>query len=381
MLNDNPMRRQVYSVPALLRAVYPAIEPQVRYILTTPEIFSVKKIILTGCGDCWCAALAAKQVFETFLAIPIEVVSPLALSRYYQMKWVGESPCDPLVIAMSNSGQVTRVVEAVSRMRKHNALTLAVTANPSSPLAQAAEKVVALEIPAFESSPGVRSYAAMLMTLYLLAVRFGEVRLRYPMDEANARRHELLRLMDCMEQDLPVWDETAQALAQRYANLRCGEMIGAGCDYGSAWYGHEKLYEATGIPATHLDCEDWFHVNYFVRDVQNILTMVFEDDQNEAASRTAELVQRLGGMGRAFALVSNREGAAAPFTFAMPKTGYGYFSPLVQFAPPALTAAYLAELRGEQYSRGFEGIWHESPGDPSTTNSAIQSPEHRTGAL
>lgn len=372
MINDNPMRRQVYSVPSLLREVYPAIEPQVRYILTTPEIFSVKKIILTGCGDCWCAALAAKHVFEKFLAIPIEVVSPLDLSRCYQMKWVGESPCDPLVIAMSNSGKVTRVVEAVTRMRGHKALTIAVTGNPSSPLAQAAEKTIALNIAQFEASPGVRSYAVMLMTLYLIAIRFGEVRLRYPMDEANERRHELLRLMDCMEQSLPAWDETAQALAQRFEDAHSGEMIGAGCDYASAWYGHEKMYEAAGIPATHLDSEDWFHVNYFARDIEHILTMVFEDAENEAASRTQELVSRLTGMGRGFALVSNRGGAEAPFTFIMPQTKYGCFSPLAQLAPPALTAAYLAELRGEKYSRGFEGIWCEAPGDPSTTNSKTE---------
>lgn len=373
MINDNPMRRQVYSVPALLREVYPAIEPQVRYILTTPEIFSVKKIVLTGCGDCWCAALAAKHVFEKFLAIPIEVVSPLDLSRYYQMKWVGESPCDPLVIAMSNSGRVTRVVEAVNRMRAHKALTIAVTGNPASPLAQACEKVVALEVPSFESSPGVRSYAVMLMTLYLIAIRLGEVRLKYPMDEANARRHELLRLMDCMEESLPAWDTAAQALAQRYEKAHSAQMIGAGCDYGSAWYGHEKMYEAAGLPATHLDSEDWFHVNYFVRDIANTLTMVFEDAQNEAASRTQELTQRLGAMGHEFALVSNRDGASAPFTFAMPQTEYGYLSPMVQFAPPALTAAYLAQLRGEPYSRGFAGVWHESLDDPSTTVSKTVS--------
>lgn len=106
---ENAMLRQVLSVPELLEQVYPDVEPQVRYVLTTPQIFSVKKVVLTSCGDGYAACLAAKRAFERFLQIPIEVVEPLALSRYYQMKWVGESPCDPLVIAVGNSGQVTRV--------------------------------------------------------------------------------------------------------------------------------------------------------------------------------------------------------------------------------------------------------------------------------
>ena len=139
---ENPMLRQVLSVPELLEQVYPDVEPQVRYVLTTPQIYSIKKVVLTSCGDGYAACMAAKRAFEQFLQIPIEVVDPLSLARYYQMKWVGESPCDPLVIAVSNSGQVTRVVEAVRRMRAHNALTVAITSNPDSPLGQAAENGV-----------------------------------------------------------------------------------------------------------------------------------------------------------------------------------------------------------------------------------------------
>ena len=101
---ENAMLHQVLSVPELLEEVYPDVEPQVRYVMTTPEIYSVKKVVLTGCGDGYAACLTAKRTFEKFLQIPIEVVEPLSLSRYYQMKWVGESPCDPLVIAFSNSG-------------------------------------------------------------------------------------------------------------------------------------------------------------------------------------------------------------------------------------------------------------------------------------
>ena len=161
---ENAMVQQALSVPQLLQQVYPDLEHQVRYVLTTPQIYSVKKIVLTSCGDGYAACLAAKRAFERFVQIPIDVVEPLTLSSYYQMKWVGESPCDPLVIALSSSGRVTRVVEAVQRMRAHNALTIAVTSDPQSPLGQAAEKHIVPSIPPFVSSPGVRSYACLLYT-------------------------------------------------------------------------------------------------------------------------------------------------------------------------------------------------------------------------
>ena len=366
---ENAMMRQVLSVPELLAEVYKDVEPQVRYVLTTPEIYSIKKVVLTSCGDGYAACLAAKRAFERFLQIPIEVVDPLSLGRYYQMKWVGESPCDPLVIAVSNSGMVTRVVEAVERMRAHNALTIAVTGNPDSPLSKAAEKHIVPHIPKFESSPGVRSYAVLQMIVYLLAIRMGEVRLKYTMDQANEYRKEVREMPANFLQDAESVCDLALQVAKEFADCTSAEMIGCGADYGTAWYGHEKMYEAAGIPAVHLDSENWFHVNYFLKDVKNTLTMVFASKENEAASRTAELVTRLNQMGRKFVLVTDDENLEAPYRFLAPKSENGLFMAMCGHAVPALVAGYLAAMREEPYSRGFQGIWAEGEGVYNTVNS------------
>lgn len=372
---ENAMMRQVLSVPDLLEQVYPDVEPQVRNVLTTQQIYSVKKLVLTSCGDGYAACLAARRAFEQFLQIPIEVVDPLSLSRYYQMKWVGESPCDPLVIALSNSGKVTRVVEAVQRMRSHNALTIAVTGNPESPLGQAAEKAVVPNIPAFESSPGVRSYAVLQMILYLLAIRMGEVRLKYTMDQANSYRRELLRQPREFLGDGDAVCKLALAVADRFRDATSAEMIGCGADCGTAWYGHAKMYEAVGLPATHLDSENWFHVNYFLKDMKHTMAMVFAAKGNEAESRTRELVARMNQMGRDLVLVTNDNTLEAKYRFLTPASDNCLFMAMAGHMVPALVAGYLAAMREEPYSRGFEGIWSEEGGVFSPTVSDIVTPE------
>lgn len=364
---ENAMLRQVLSVPDLLEEVYPDLEPQVRYVMTTPEIYSVKKVVLTSCGDGYAACLAAKRAFEKFLQIPIEVVEPLSLARYYQMKWVGESPCDPLVIALSNSGQVTRVVEAVERMRAHRAMTIAVTSDPESPLAKAAEKVIVPKIPKFENSPGIRSYAVLQMTVYLLAIRMGEVRLKYTMDQANTYRQELKRLPKEFLKNAGQVCDLALEAAKQFKDAASAEMIGCGADYGTAWYAHEKMYEAVGLPAVHLDSENWFHVNYFVKDVKHTLTMVFAAKGDEAESRTRELVERMNQMGRDFVLVTNDGSLGAKYRFLTPESETCLFQSMAAHMVPALIAGYLAAMREEPYSRGFEGIWKEEKGMYSTT--------------
>ena len=60
---SNPMSRQVFSLPQLIREQYEDLEPKVRTVLTTPEIFNIQRIVLTGCGDSFAAGMAAKYAF------------------------------------------------------------------------------------------------------------------------------------------------------------------------------------------------------------------------------------------------------------------------------------------------------------------------------
>ena len=196
---DSALRRQVMSLPELMRQQYADLEPKTRTVLSTPEIFNIQRIVLTGCGDSYAALLAVKPAFEKYAKIRTEVVPTIDLARDYEKKNLGYAPQSPLVIAVSNSGQVARVGEAVRRCRKAGAFTLGITGHEESVLGQSAERILKLDIPKFESAPGTRSYMVCVMALYLLAIRIGEVRGRYTMDVASARRKEIKALADALE--------------------------------------------------------------------------------------------------------------------------------------------------------------------------------------
>lgn len=368
---DNAMRRQVQSVAGMLKTVFQEVEPALHSLLTTPQIYSVKKLVITGCGDGYAAALCAKTAFERLLEIPVEVVKPLELSRYYQTKWVGESPFDPLVIALSNSGSAVRVVEAVQRMRVHNALAIAITGNADSALARAADATLLVRPPQFEPSPGIRGYAAQLLTLYLLAIRLGEVRLRITMEQAGEYRRALLHLPEAFLDDFDSVDELALLVAQRHADATCVEAVGCGPDYGTAWYAHEKMVEAAGLPAMHLDSEEWFHVNYFLKDVKRTLLLLFASAGNPAASRTQELLARAREMGRETVLITDDDTLQGDYTFRLPPAVSFLFPPMAAFLVPALVAGYLAALCGEPFCRAHAGIWREDPGMFSPAESEL----------
>lgn len=372
---SNAMCRQVWSLPKLIRDQYADLEPKCRKILTTPEIFSVQRIVLTGCGDSHAASMAVRYCFEALTGIPTEVVPAIELSRYYSEKQLGFAPGNPLVIAVSNSGGAARVGEAVQRAVKHGAFALGVTGKPDSLLGRSVSRVLPLCVPPFESAPGTRSYLVALLTLLLLAIRIGEVRGRYTMDQAMDYRYDLLRQADALEEDLPGMDGQLKCLAQEWKDMEAFDFIGAGPDYAAAWFGQAKIFEACGKYAMSINTEEWLHLNFFLRRVEKIGTVLVCREDSPAMSRARELaVHAVRDMGRPFLLVTSGKGAFhEPDIRAIttPATGYGHSGTLTQFAPLCLLAGYLGELLGEEDGRGCKGPWCFAQGGRGVTDSEI----------
>lgn len=371
---DNPLRRQVFSLPELIRQQYADLEPKTRCAMTTPEIYSLQRIILTGCGDSYAAAMGMKYMFEILTGIRTEVVQALELSRFYEKKFLGSSPNNPLVIAVSNSGQVARIGEAIDRVNSYGAFTLGITGNPGSVLGMKARRLLQLAIPPFESAPGTRTYLVAELALLLLAIRIGEVRGKYTMDVAKAYRKDILAQADALERLLPAMDEQALHLAEEWKSMPAYDFVGAGFDYATAWFGHAKVFEAIGAFAMHINSEEWLHLNFFMRDIQHIATVVVCNTTNPAFSRTREMLGYANELGRPLAVISDGEEndiCVPAVYFQVPRTAYPYTMPLTQFTPICLLMGYIQAMVGERNGRGCEGPWSFSKGAACVRQSEI----------
>lgn len=371
---DNPLRRQVFSLPELIREQYVDLEPKTRVALATPEIFNIQRIILTGCGDSYAAALAVKDTFEKLTKIRTEVVTAIDLARQYDKKNLGYAPNNPLIIAVSNSGAVARIGEAIRRANKYGAFTLGITGKEESVLGKEAKRIIKLDIPRFESAPGTRTYMVSVMALLLLAIRIGEVRGRYTMDVAKEYRRDIPDQAEKLEELLPVIDKLALELAGQWKDMPAFDFVGAGLDYASAWFGHAKIFEAIGKFAMHINSEEWLHLNFFIRDVEKIATIVFCSMENPAYSRTREMIDYAGRLGRPLAVITDGEesdiGLPANY-FKVPKTKFPHSMVLTQFVPVCLIAGYIQSMIGEKSGRGCEDKWSFSKGAACVRNSEI----------
>lgn len=354
--NKSPMMQQIYSVPELMRQMEEPLHKEARRVAESlsrlPHRFD--KVYITGCGDSYCAAMAAKYAFMEYTGMDAEAVPVIELSRYYRRDRLAK---DTLVIIVSNSGTVARCIELAMRVRDAGGTVLAVTGNEQGGLYLNSQEAIKLSIPKFIYAPGIRSYCGCLASLFLFAVELGLARGEIAVSRAEQAISGLKKLPGSIEGCLPLWDQKALALAEAWQGMTGFELIGSGPSYACAAFGCAKALETTGRPAFAQNTEDWFHMNFFVKDVTKTGTILLSGESMGDAGRAKELHRVALDMGRPLIWVGD-EFSEEGDCIRLPKTDEYTLDPLVQYLPVSMLFSHLGDRLGEAYFRDGKGRFH-----------------------
>ena len=361
---------QIQTLPALLRDEVWPMEARLRLVLSTPEIYATGRIVLCGSGDSHAAAVATAGQVAALTGLPTQAMSAMEAARYLP-EALGTRPDRLLVLAISQSGEAARVVEAARQLTARGVRVVAITANPASRLGAAAGRSADITIAPSAPAPGVRSYVASMLGVLLIAIRFAEVRMRITMDQAQARRASLAALAGPMDDVLEQSRSILPGLAETWAGFKAADAIGSGPEAGTAAYAAAKLLEATGIHAVHQDVEEFHHLNYFVARPRETPALVFWPADSAAGSRLRELMQTLLDLDRPRLLVTDdHEMPLGPGLLFLPSVPPG-LAPILHTIPAAALAAAWADAAGTPAFRGFEGPWEGARGSAIARNSAL----------
>ena len=354
MSQENGMIQQVKSLPELIRSQFKALDRQARQVMDHEEILNVKRLVITGCGDSHMAGVAAELAFEQIARVPTEPFRAMKAARYAAPYTLSHFPNNPLVIGISVSGTVTRTREAVQNLAGKGRPTIAITGNPTSPLAQLADKVLTCEIPEFVFAPGVRSYHMSLMALLLLAIRFGEVKDHYSQDEAAIMRRELLRCADVIEATIPAIEETSKKMAEALENEKSHVFVGDGPNFATAMFGAAKIIESAGVHAMGQESEEFAHLQYFSSTEMATPTYLISPGYR-GHERVRDLVPPLKAIGRQLiAIVPEGDKEIAPHCdWVLPVVGQvpEPFTPMVYAVATELFAAHFSDQIGQPFFR------------------------------
>ncbi len=194
------------------------------------------------------------------------------------------------VVAISRSGRTTETVEAVAAARAGGASeVVAVVCDVRSPLAAAADAVVALTEAAEQAVAQTRSVAAVLAFALLLAERAAG---------RQGGAAALQRSLDVVAQRHDAWAAEAARLAQRWVGLDGGGTAGRLVLLGGAerwWLAREGVLKATEMARAHALAERVLEVPHGM--IEGLTTadtvVVLPAPEGVAARREAAAVQRL----------------------------------------------------------------------------------------
>ncbi len=328
MAADIAEQPEVYA--RLLDAQAPAIAQTAAKIAE----WAPRYVVFTARGTSDHAALYAAYLTEIRLSIPAGLASPSAITVY------GARPDlrGALVVGVSQSGGSPDLTEVVRVAREQGAHTLAVTNNPDSPLAQAAELSVDIAAGHERAVAATKTYSAELLALLMLVegVRAGGGAL--PAEERAA----LTKLPGYAQRLLD--DPTAAELAPRYRFAARVVTTGRGYAYPTARETALKLMETSYLPALAFSGADLLHGPLAMADPDVPVLAVVGSGPGGAAMR--EVLARLDERRADVVAIGPSDVEGAPLRIPTPEVDERY-APLLDILPLQRLALELAKHRGE----------------------------------
>lgn len=360
---DNPLRRQCFDLPNMIPVQFRNSLESVSGLLDTipsERMNKIKKILVTGCGDSWLAAVEAKPAFKKYLrgtGVTMEPLRAIDAARYHNF---ASDSSDTMVVAISASGNTARIVEIVSRARKYGAISLALTNAPGAVAAQAAEYVYLTQTPEFpDKMPGLRSYVASLLSLLVMAAVLGEYYSKKT-GMVTELHDQLLAYNNEFASKLKAVDDTAYDVAGKWQDQKSFEIIADGPLFATGEFVAAKYAEISGDLCTVIDSENYMHVNSMImpKEAYSSLIMVFSDEDNlSRVKKTTEVAVNRDH--RPVYLVSDQtpeqleiDAVVDYSVIPVPAKDLRFLASLYAFIPGSLVASYHSALIEEPYFRG-----------------------------
>ena len=320
------------NVSPMLEAMRAAVATRAEHRLSSG--FSI------GCGDSYCAAVAARSFMMDTTRRMIEPVESLEFSRYL----VDHIPADAFVFGVSNSGTVSRTIEGVRLARERGAWTFAVTVDAANRLAKTAETLVKVNATSNIKeradgtrvvTPGTVTYTASLLGLCLAGIALGERIGSLDAKRSRALLDEFQRLADRMAIADEASRTTAAEIAASFTPDRKTVILGGGPNYATAYFGMAKWHEALTRPCHTSELEEWAHEEYFITDDETDTFILLPPGGGH--SRGLEQAMAAKDMGSRVIIIA-AEGdedarRAADILFAMPPDIAEPLTPFVYKAP------------------------------------------------
>ncbi len=332
------LRSEIFEQPEVLARLLRTQAAPVREMAAAVHGRGVQSVFIAARGSSDNAALYGKYLWGSLNRLPVALAPPSLFTAYRTPPRLAGS----LVVGISQSGESPDIVSVVGEGRAQGALTLAITNEPSSPLAAAAEMVLDTGAGPERAVAATKTYTTQLLAMALLcAATRGDERLVAGLERVPELVGESLAL-----------EESMPAAAAGFRGMERCVVLGRGFNYATAYEWSLKLKEMAYVVAEPYSSADFRHGPVaIVSDGLPVLAVaaagaVFDDLLALLRSLVADSQARL-------LVLSNEERALAlaQTPLRLPRDLPEWLSPLVSIVPAQLFCYHLTRAKGYDTER------------------------------
>jgi glucosamine--fructose-6-phosphate aminotransferase (isomerizing) len=274
---------------------------------------------------------------QYLLAIRNSLIVALAAPSTITLYGARPNMADALVVGISQSGRSPDIIAVVDEARRQGALTVALTNDPDSPLADTADHVVDLCAGPERATAATKTYTTELLAAALLSTALDP--------PAPAEAVDLAGLSALISAALTA-ERDARALAASHAQRERALVLGRGYSYPGAREWALKLQELALVAAMSYSAADFEHGPLALAEPGfPVLAVAPSGPELEAQ---VDLLTRLRQDHGARLLVISDDPAARAIDegLALPDGIPPWLAPIVEIVPAQLYAYHLTVARG-----------------------------------
>ncbi len=218
--------------------------------MTNAELRAVERIVLSGCGTAFHAAMVGEYLIESLARLPVECEFASEL-RYRNLPMTR----DTLVFVISQSGETADTLAALRESQRKGHRTLGICNNVASTIARESDGGVYMHAGPEIGVAATKSFTSQLTIMTLLGLLLGRIHyLSYA--EGMEILKNLEMLPDLVAKTLELEAHVAR-IAKKYAQAKNFLFMGRQANYPIALEGALKLKEisyisASGYPSAEL---------------------------------------------------------------------------------------------------------------------------------
>ena len=338
------IQHEIYAQPTVISELLEHGLVQAYQLAAKIRKHDIRYVYAAGRGTSEHASIYGQYLFGTLNRLPVALAAPSLFTIYQQPPNLRHA----LVIGVSQSGQSPDILAVIDEAQRQGALTLAITNDPASPLAQHAALHFDIAAGPELAVAATKTYTAQLTAFALLAIALAD---------DQARLTELRRLPVALTEALQL-EEVVATAASHFRTMSYCVVLGRGFQLATALEWSLKLKEMAYVVAERYSTAEFQHGPIAL--IEPGFPVLAVATREAGSMYIANLLDRLRAAGAELLVLSDdRTLFAHGVTGLLIPAGIpDWLTPIVTIVPAQLFCYHLALARGVDplHPRGLRKI-------------------------